>query len=145
MSTAQAIDDTLSIVKDAGRFKTRLAELAEATAAHEASARKAKADNKETFAARDAHLAQHQERLNNVQARVKAGEADVENAMKPVRRAEAELAQNKETLDRCRIKLERDQAAFTKLLAEHHEHVEDFNAKVKRFESVVEALCKVVK
>ncbi|MEO2141051.1 MAG: hypothetical protein ABGX63_02600 [bacterium] len=144
-ATQQAIDDTLNIVKDVGKFKKRIQERGDATAANIASAKKVKDDNKATFADRDAHLQEHIVKVDAAKGRLKSAKDAAATAMKPVLDAQAKLSWLMAKTDKRIEKLEQDQATLQAMIVDHDESVDAFNQKVERFESAVAAICKAVK
>ena len=144
LTSQDSVDRTLEIVKDADKFKERIAELKKAVTAYNTAATKSKktvvAANKEL----DNIVAQSQELRENAKKDVQRYYDDAAKAMEPVKVAQGEVDKSAAAVGRRVTRLEQDRAALNRSKEQLKEDRMAFEKMRLQFEELTKAACALV-
>jgi cell division protein FtsB len=135
------VDQTLAIVKDADKFKARIAELAKAEASADKAMAASKAMNTKLFAEMDQMTKDAEAKAKMAQDRAKAADKAANVAMQPVIEAQAQADRLNSTLAGREERLKRDIAAHGVDVEVLKDREVAFAEKVKNFQNAVKAAC----
>tara|TARA_R110000803_G_scaffold68954_2_gene131073 strand:+ start:596 stop:1030 length:435 start_codon:yes stop_codon:yes gene_type:complete len=141
MTTQSSVDKTLEIVKDADKFKARIAELAKAEASAKASTKKAQTRNTELNAEHDKMVADVNSKLALAQSRSKAADKAADIAMQPVIEAQATADRLNKTLKGHEDRVKSLESALGVDVEVLRERKLEFAKKIKNFHNAIKAAC----
>lgn len=136
--------EAFEIVKDSGKLKAKLKQLADAEASAQASHDKVKAKNKELFAEYDAKKAEMDKMVEDAFAIIRQAQNEANSAMRPVEKEKGELAKNRKSFERSVAKFEQDKRALNNEKEQFNKDKELFELKVNAFEKAVMSVKAVI-
>lgn len=141
LTKKSGIDDTLAIVKDATKFKVRIATLAKAEQAAAAAVERSTAKNRELLAELDVKTKAANAELKAAITRAKELDGQGSTALAEAQRVSGETGRREKKMARREARLDQDRAIFRRDKAALAKEREALTSLAARFKAAATAAC----